>query len=424
MQSTKGEISASIIWMARNGLILAPLVFIVSAGISIALIFTLLPAQNEWLSILVISGISGMASAISWIAGSSIASRICRNIDDACEQITGSISRSKLCVVDYSRAMRASIEKAVKLNSSHLESVVGQTGEAAEQIVTMLQSLDQTTGNLIVQMDQFAECTFEALERSNKVLANNAIMVDTIEQHLNLREAEGDAEREQVRSIVQSFDKLRDLVTHIRDISDQTNLLALNAAIEAARAGEAGRGFAVVADEVQRLSATVDKTATQIGAGMNEMSTLINTAFSVSAAEQEKTDEQQRFQQLRDQLLSLEETVRSIQQTVGTTIQNLGSQGRTVGSMVMEVLGSIQFQDITRQKIEHVIEIMNDVSRHLESVESELERNGYDVNSVKDKMLALDHIFNRYVMDDQRSTHQQALGRGSSVSSGPKIELF
>jgi len=424
MSTAPNKFSTAILWTARNGLLLTPLAFMAGAGASIGAMLALLPSSTGWTTLLLASSASGIVSAIAWLSGCHPASRICRNIEDACEQLTGGLSRERCGVLEYSKEMRSSVEKTVLLNRSHLEGVVKQTNDAAEQIVTMLQSLDQTTGNLISQMDQFAENTFATLGRSNEVLANNSVMVDTIEQHLKKKEAGEAREREQVLSIVQSVDKLKDLVTHIRDISDQTNLLALNAAIEAARAGEAGRGFAVVADEVQRLSSTVDKTATQIGAGMNEMAALINSAFSVKEGEQEKKEEQERFQQLRDQLLSLEEAVRGIQHTIGSTIDTLGAQGRSVETMVVDILGNIQFQDITRQKIEHVIDIMGDVSKHLESVENELAANGCHISSVKGKMFALDHIFDRYVMDDQRSTHQQTLGKGGRVSSGPKIELF
>ncbi len=424
MAKTAKNLSGTTLWLAQNGQVLAPLAFMAGMGISAGSMLALLPSSTGWSSILLVSALSGLASAIGWSTALNVASRLCRDIEPACEQLTGALSSGKRGLLEYSREMRGSVEKTVQLNRSHLEGVMQQTHEAAEQIVTMLQSLDQTTGSLINQMDQFAENTSVTLKNSNEVLANNSVMVDTIEQHLKKKEQEEAAERDQVISIVHSFDKLKDLVTHIRDISDQTNLLALNAAIEAARAGEAGRGFAVVADEVQRLSATVDRTATQIGAGMNEMSSLINNAFSASNSEREKNEEQERFQQLRNQLLSLEEAVRSIQQTTGSTIENLGHQGRSVEQMVVEILGSIQFQDITRQKIEHVIDIMHDVSRHLEEVERELEANGCNVASVKGKMFALDHIFNRYVMDDQRTVHQKATGIGGTVSGGPKIELF
>ncbi len=283
------------------------------------------------------------------------------------EDFTGAIADAMNYTIDQLRSLVSTINESVSRLSGATEETQGISNELAQasknqaQEITgasaaineMAVSIEQVSANA-AESTLVAEKSVDIAKKGGEVVRNTIRGMDTIREQIQ-------ETSKRIKRLGESSQEIGDIVSLINDISDQTNILALNAAIQASMAGEAGRGFAVVADEVQRLAERSGNATKQIEALVKTIQTDTNEAVISMEASTAEVVRGARLAQ--DAGVALEEIER-VSSNLAELIQNISNAARQQAASAGHVSNTMNvIQEITNQTLQGTLNTASSIGK-------------------------------------------------------------
>lgn len=269
------------------------------------------------------------------------------------EDFTGAIADSINFTIDQLRILVSQINNTavnVAGAAQETQNTALHLAEASEHQAQEIAGASAAINEMAVTIDQVSTNALESAqvaERSVAIAKTGAEVVqNTIHGMDNIREQIQETAK-RIKRLGESSQEIGDIVSLINDIADQTNILALNAAIQASMAGDAGRGFAVVADEVQRLAERSSAATKQIEALVKTIQSDTNEA--VISMEQTTSEVVRGARLAQDAGVALEE-IEKVSTDLAELIQNISNAARQQASSASHMSNTMSvIQEITSQ---------------------------------------------------------------------------
>jgi aerotaxis receptor len=227
-------------------------------------------------------------------------------------------------ILDEVRQVSQSLDEESRRLSQDMNSVVNQSLQQQDRVQGTAAATEELTQS-VAEVASSVDSTAEAASRAKKLVTESTRSMDSSMEATSRVVGAVQASSATIGDLNRAIEKIGAITNTIREIAEQTNLLALNAAIEAARAGEQGRGFAVVADEVRKLAERTSTSTTDINNTVGEFQTVTHQA--VASMEQAAREVEQGISLMRSSVAGLDQ-IRASSDEVASMADTIASASR------------------------------------------------------------------------------------------------